>query len=155
MSGTPIVADDGGLSLLAAHSSIGIDSNVFVYLFESSGSMGRAAAVAVDALSGRKPVFASIGLLEVLGGPARVDDRALMERYVDEIRSIDGMRIVDLDADIAFAAASERARTGMTLGDAIHVASARLAGATAFLTNDTRIRPAFGLDVIPLSAFVD
>jgi predicted nucleic acid-binding protein len=148
-----VVAEDG-LARLAGHSSVGIDSNVFVYLFESSGSIGQAASKAVDALSGRKLVFASIGLLEVLGGPARVDDRALMERYVDEIRSIDGITIVDLDPDIAFAAASERARTGMTLGDAIHIATARLTGATAFLTNDTRIRPAFGLEVIPLAEFV-
>ncbi len=63
-------------------------------------------------LSGRRIVFASIGLLEVLGGPARVDDRALMERYADEIRSIDGLRVVDLDPDIAFAAASERPGPG-------------------------------------------
>jgi uncharacterized protein len=149
------VADEHGLARLAAHPSVGIDSNVFVYLFESSGPLGQAAGVAVDSLSGRGPVFASLGLLEVLGGPAQADDRALMERYVDEIRSIDGMRIVDLDADIAFAAASERARTGMSLGDAIHVATARSAGATAFLTNDARIRPAFGLEVIHLADLID
>jgi uncharacterized protein len=155
MSGTTNVAAELGRGPLADHAAVGVDSNVFVYLFESSGPLGRAAEAAVDALVGRRVIFASVGLLEVLGGPARADHPALMERYVDEIRSMDGIRIVDLGPDIAFAAALSRARSGMTLGDAIHVATARAAGATAFITNDARIRAADGLQIIPLSAFAD
>jgi predicted nucleic acid-binding protein len=138
---------------LAGHSVVALDSNVFVYLFESSGPLSEAAAAAVDAVNGRRVIFASVGLTEVLGGPARGGDRALMERYVDEIRSIDGLRVVDFDAEIAFSAAVERGRSGGTLGDAIHVATARASGATALVTNDRRIRSSPGLEVIPLSAF--
>ena len=148
------MAADAGHSILAGHAVVGLDSNVFVYLFESSGPLGRAAEAVVDALVGRRIVFASVGLLEVLGGPARVDHAALMERYVDEIRSMDGIRIIDLDPDIAFAAALTRARDRVTLGDAIHVATAIAAGATAFITNDTRIRSTAGLEIIQLSEFV-
>lgn len=138
---------------LAGHSTVALDSNVFVYLFESSGPLSEAAAAAVDAVNGRRVIFASVGLVEVLGGPARGGDRALMERYVDEIRSVDGLVVIDLDADIAFAAAVERGRSGETLGDAIHVATARASGASALITNDRRLRSSPGLEVIPLTKF--
>jgi predicted nucleic acid-binding protein len=147
------VVSEPGTGPLAGHATVGVDSNVFVYLFESSGPIGQAAAAAVDALTGRRVIFATVGLLEVLGGPARAGDAALMERYVDEIRSLDGMKIVDLDADIAFSAALHRGRAAMSLGDAIHVATARASGATAFITNDRGLRPITGLEIIPLSAF--
>jgi len=147
------VAGETGTGPLGTHTTVGVDSNVFVYLFESSGPSGRAAAAAMDALVGRRVIFATVGLLEVLGGPARAGDAALMERYVDEIRSLDGMKVVDLDADIAFAAAVHRGRAAMSLGDAIHLATARASGATAFITNDHGLRPITGLEIIPLTAF--
>ena len=147
------MAGEPGTGPLGAHMTVGVDSNVFVYLFESSGPSGRAAAAALDALVGRRIIFATVGLLEVLGGPARAGDAALMERYVDEIRSLDGMKIVDLDADIAFTAAVHRGRAAMSLGDAIHVATARASGATAFITNDRALRPIPGLEIVPLAAF--
>jgi predicted nucleic acid-binding protein len=142
-----------GLQRLARHRSVGLDSNVFVYLFETAGPEADAAAAVVDALSSHAVTFASIGVVEVLGGPARAGDQALMERYLDEIRSMDGLRIVPLDDDIAFRSALERARGRMTLGDAIHLATARSAGATAFVTNDNRLRSSSGLEIIQLSAF--
>jgi predicted nucleic acid-binding protein len=153
MNGTRSVAAEAGPGPLGGHTTVGIDSNVFVYLFESSGPSGRAAGSALDALMGRTLIFATVGLVEVLGGPARAGDAALMERYLDEIRSLDGMTIVDLDADIAFAAAVHRGRAAMSLGDAIHVATARASGATAFITNDRGLRPITGLEIIPLTAF--
>jgi predicted nucleic acid-binding protein len=142
-----------GLQRLARHRSVGLDSNVFVYLFETAGAEADAASAVVDALSSHTVTFASIGVVEVLSGPARAGDQALMERYLDEIRSMDGLRIVPLDDDIAFRSALERARGRMTVGDAIHLATARSAGATAFVTNDNRLRSSSGLEIIQLSAF--
>ena len=142
-----------GLDRLAQHAVVGVDSNVFVYLFESSGLLATAAAAAIDGFGDRRVIFASVGVVEVLGGPARANDRALMERYLDEIRSLDGIRIIPLDEDIAFASAAQRGRSGVTLGDAIHLATARAAGATAFITNDARIRSTDDLEVIQLAAF--
>jgi predicted nucleic acid-binding protein len=142
-----------GLQQLARHRTVGLDSNVFVYLFETAGPQADAASAVVDAVSRHNVIFASIGVVEVLGGPARSGDQALMERYLDEIKSMDGLRIVPLDDEIGFSSALERARGRLTLGDAIHLATARAAGATAFVTNDDRLRSNPGLEIIPLSAF--
>ena len=60
------------------------------------------------------------------------------------------MHVVPTTLEIAAEAGFVRGRTGMTLADSIHVATARAAGATALLTNDHRIRPTTQLDVVQL-----
>jgi len=47
-------------------------------------------------------------------------------------------------------AAILRGSTPLSTADAIHLATARLAGATAFVTNDRRIRSTPGLEVLYL-----
>ena len=76
-------------------------------------------------------------------------DAGVFERTADEIRSI-GITLVPLTATVAEDAAWLRGHGGLELADAIHVASARAAGATAFITNDHRIRPRPNLDVFYL-----
>ena len=74
----------------------------------------------------------------------------LFERYADELQAIPGLRIVPLDDETAIDAAWGRSGD-RDLGDAVHVATARRAGATCFVTNDTRIRGRSGVEVILLS----
>ncbi|HEX9737803.1 MAG TPA: PIN domain-containing protein, partial [Candidatus Limnocylindria bacterium] len=91
---------------------------------------------------------------EILSGPARDGDLGRLERTNDEIRAISGLTIVALGPDVAVDAAVIRGVRGMTLPDAIHLASARAAGATAFVTNDRRIRGSAKLEVIYLDDLV-
>jgi predicted nucleic acid-binding protein len=58
---------------------------------------------------------------------------------------------VPLTADIAIDAGILRGLHGLSLPDAIHLATARQAGASAFITNDQRLRGLPKLDVIQLS----
>jgi len=95
-------------------------------------------------------VLASIGLTEVLARPASLGDTVTFERYEEEIRSVEHLRIVPLDAEIAIDAAWGRSG-GRALGDAIHMASARRAGAACFVTNDDRIRGRAGVRVVRLT----
>jgi predicted nucleic acid-binding protein len=127
---------------------VAIDSNVVIYLIAGDPARAEAAAAIVDAVAlGRTGgVLSSAGLSEVLVGPARNHDGASFERIAATIRDL-GFHIVPLDAGGAEDAAWIRGRTGMSLPDAIHIACARAAGATLFVTNDRGFGSGLGLEV--------
>lgn len=135
-----------------AHAHVGLDSNVFVYLFETSGPLADLAGEVIDRIDegALKGTVSTLLIAEVTGGPARSGDLELMERYASEIGGVSNLAVLPVDEDIALAGAALKGRDGMTLTDALHLASARAAGATAFVTNDRRIRSRPGLEVIYL-----
>jgi predicted nucleic acid-binding protein len=135
------------------HRRIGLDTNVLVYLLEDIAPFGASTKAIMDAVeAGRvSAVLASIGLAELVTGPAATGDGALVERYADELRSMAGLRIEPLSADIALDAAIIRGSRRIGLADAIHMATARGAGATAFVTNDRSLRGTTKLEVVYLS----
>lgn len=63
------------------------------------------------------------------------------------------LRIVGLDAETAIDAAWGRSGH-RDLGDAIHIATARRAGATCLVTNDSRVRGRAGVEVVSLADIV-
>lgn len=138
--------------LLERHRVVAIDSNVLIYLFEGTGGLADAAQALVDGIDegGASGILATVGLTEVLTRPATLGDGALFERYAEELRTIPNLRIVPLDAELAVDAAWGRAGE-RDLGDAIHVATARHAGATCFVTNDRRVRGRSGIEIVLLS----
>ena len=135
-------------SLMQVHRKIAIDSNVLIYVLDGHERFGRQAAAVIDSIdaSGVTGSMATFGEMEVLAGHARDGDAARFERVADEIRSI-GLELIPLDSSVAADAAWLRGAGGLKPGDAIHVASAKSAGATVIVTNDDRIRPRQGLDV--------
>jgi len=140
---------------LSGHRRVALDSNVLIYLAEDAASRGAAAGRVVLALVQLdvEVVFATIGLAEVLTGPARAGDVVGFESLADALRDL-GLRMVDLDVAISEDAAWLRGRAQLDLVDAIHLASARAAGATLFVTNDRRIRPLPQLEVVYLDDLV-
>jgi predicted nucleic acid-binding protein len=136
--------------LLAAHSRIGVDSGVFIYLLEGTAREADLAGSLVDAISAgsASATLAMLGLAEILTGPARGQDIALAERYADELLSLDGLLLPEMDSKLALEAALLRGSAPqLTLRDAVHLASARLQRATVFVTNDRRLRPITGLEI--------
>jgi PIN domain nuclease of toxin-antitoxin system len=77
-------------------------------------------------------------------------DGALFERSVSEPQSIAGLRIVALDTETAIDAAWGRSGD-RDLGDAAHLATARRAGASCLVANDTRVRGRSGVEGILLA----
>ncbi len=142
-------------TLLSSHLALGLDSNVLIYLLEDAGTHADLAGVIIDAVEDRRVdgVLASVGVAEILAGPARAPEVDRFERTADELGSM-AMRIVPLTAEIASDAAWLREAGELGLADAVHLASARAAGATAFVTNDRRIRPLPGLEVVYLDDLV-
>jgi predicted nucleic acid-binding protein len=142
--------------LCSRHRRIAFDANVFIYLFEGSGALSLAAASILDAISaGRSTgIAAAIALSELIVGPVRAGDETMGERYLEAIRSIEHLHVVPATAEIAADAGVVRGRTGLTLADALHVATARAAGATVLVTNDRRLRSMPQLDVVQLADLV-
>ena len=138
-------------TLIGEHPRIALDANVLIYLIDDAEPLGSLAGAVVDAIGpgGLRASMATIGQVEILAGPARSGDAVAFERTADEIRSV-GLDILPLTADIAEDAAWIRGQGPLGLADAIHVASARAAGATALITNDRRIRSRPGLDIYHL-----
>jgi predicted nucleic acid-binding protein len=139
--------------IFANHERIGIDSNVLIYLLEGSGRLADAAGELVDGIAAdlAEGVLSTLALAEICAGPAGAGEPALMERYADELRSLENVRLLPLSAEIAVDAAALRGSSGMSLADAIHVVSAVNSGATAFVTNDRRIKSTPQLAVVYLS----
>jgi predicted nucleic acid-binding protein len=133
------------------HRRVAVDSNVLICLLEDDPVRGETAAALVDAVAGGalEGVIASLALVEVLAGAARADDGARFEQAAATLRDL-GFIVADLDADAAEEAAWLRGRTGLSLPDAVHLACASAAGATAFVTNDQRLRDRPSLEVVLL-----
>ena len=142
--------------LCSTHRRIAFDANVFIYLFEGSGALSQAAASVLDAVSAGRAtgIAATIALSEVIVGPVRAGDETMAERYLDAIRSIEHLDVVPATAEIAADAGFTRGRKGLTLADALHVATARAAGASVLVTNDRRLRSMPKLAVVQLSDLV-
>ena len=140
---------------LAGHRRIGLDSNILIYLLETSGPLADAAARIVDAIDAgtTEAVLSTVGLIEILAGPANAGDAAAFELTADALRDL-LIRVVSLDRATAEDAAWIRGSLGIGLEDAVHLASARNAGATAFVTNDRRLRSIPRLEVVYLDDLV-
>lgn len=138
--------------LTERHRRVALDSNVVVYLLEAVepwAPMVRSLLNAIEA--GRLVgVMSAVGLAEICAGPSRLGDLALVERYAEALGSIPGLRIQPVTADIAVDAAVIRGMRVIGLPDAMHLASARAAGATAFITNDRTLRGSPRLAVVYL-----
>ena len=138
--------------LMARYRVIALDSNALIYLIEDAALADTVEALLNMIEDGRiRGAFSSVGLAEVLVKPGQVGDAARFEAYAAELQSAQNLRITVVDAETAIDAAWIRGQSGIGLTDALHLACARAAGATAFITNDRRLQSRPGLDVIQLS----
>jgi predicted nucleic acid-binding protein len=142
-------------SLLRRHERVGIDTSLFIYHFEAQSTFSSAAARALDLLtSGRASGITSVlTLTELLVRPLQLNRPGLASRYEARIRAIPNLSVVDVDDDVARLAARLRSRHQVRTADAVHVASALQHDATAFITNDVRLRRIDELEIVLLSEF--
>jgi len=93
----------------------------------------------------------ALSLLEVLVGPTKKGDAALVATYDGLLHSPD-MDLVPIDELILREAVRLRAAVGgLRTPDALHAATGLLHSATIFITNDSKFRKVPGLPVTVLS----
>jgi predicted nucleic acid-binding protein len=134
--------------LAARHPRVAIDADVLIYLLDGSEPRATLAAAVIDAADQGvfKGSVSALAVAEVLVGPARGGDAARFEETASELRDL-AIDIVPVSGAIAEDAAWLRGQRQLQLADALHVATARTV-ATAFVTNDRRIRSLANLEVL-------
>jgi predicted nucleic acid-binding protein len=140
--------------LRARHPRIAVDADVLIYLLDGSEPRAGLAGALIDAIDSGVIVgsMSALTLTEVLVGPARAGDAARFEQTAFELRDLD-LSVVPISTEIAEHAAWLRGREALQLADAVHVAAAQTV-ATAFVTNDRRIRSQPGLEVMYLDDLI-
>jgi predicted nucleic acid-binding protein len=131
---------------------VGLDTAPLIYYLEAHATY----LPVVDpffeavALGNIEIVTSTVTLIEVLTLPLRQGNSALAAQYRQLLLTTQGLSMYPVSAAIAEEAARLRAEYNLRTPDAIQIATTRTAGATAFLTNDTRLAVVADLQVLLL-----
>ncbi len=96
-----------------------------------------------------------ITLLEVLVHPMRANEHQLVEEYQNILCNSPSIDIIDLTIETAIKAAALRAKYGLKTPDSIQVATALMATANYFLTNDIRLKSINEIEILILDQIVN
>ncbi len=144
------------LEAVRPHARFGLDTSVFIYHIEGFAPFsGGASQVLQHAGHAATGITSVLTLTELLVKPLQSGRRGLAARYETLVRMTPNLILADVDAGIARQAAVLRARYRLRTADAIQVAACLAHGATAFVTNDIRLRRIDELAVIVLADYVD
>ena len=132
---------------------VGLDTMVFIYAFEEHPAYLALLRNFFGALEKGEieAVTSTISITECLVQPYRKKDFSLAAHYMVLFRNFPHLSIIAMTDDIAERAAFLRARYNLKTPDAIHVATALVSGARAFLTNDETIPAVEGIDILVLA----
>jgi len=120
---------------------IAIDTNLFIYVFEQSQKFGEISKKILGHVEeGRFLAVASaITLAEILVKPIREGNSSLAKQYKLLFTHFPNLSIVPVDNYVAEQAAYLRGMYRIKTSDALIVASAIMAEAELFITNDERL----------------
>jgi predicted nucleic acid-binding protein len=116
------------------------DTNLFIYLFEGTGALGKRVRDLRRAMVARgdQLLTSTLTLGEVLVKPIEQGDQELVGMYEDAITRTSVM--IPLDVKAAKTYAALRSDRTLRAPDAIQLACAAAAGVDLFITNDTRLQ---------------
>ncbi len=126
-----------------------LDANIFIYSVEAESSSPLRPAL--DALFGAADdgdcvfVTSELTLAELLPLPIRLGREDRVALYLEMFSPASPIEARPVSRPVIESAARLRARSGLRLPDALHVAAALEAGCGTFVTNDLRLRPPEGL----------
>lgn len=144
------------LEAVRPHARFGLDTSVFIYHIEAFSPFSGAASQVLQHVGHAATGITSVlTLTELLVKPLQSGRRGLAARFEALVRVTPNLILADVDVGIARQAAVLRARYRLRTADAIQVAACLAHGATAFVTNDIRLRRIDELDVIVLVDYVD
>jgi predicted nucleic acid-binding protein len=126
---------------LSAHTIIGVDTAAFIYLWEQHPRYELLAKTLFLYL--KKPqiygVTSIITLIEATVQPQRQGRLDLVRSYERALLHSQQVRMLPVDTALARRAVTVRSQYDIRIPDALQVAAALEAGATAFVTNDHRL----------------
>lgn len=136
------------MSVVSEH-SVYLDTNAIIGIVELGERLtaGQKAFVGKMAAGAVEAVTSEVALAECLVKPIADRNAADVAAFMSFLSGEAQVAVEPVTRHVLLAAAEIRAETGMRLADAIHMATAKLAGAKRFVTNDRRIKPAEGVTI--------
>ncbi len=132
---------------------LALDTCIFIYAFERHPHYGAQARAVFRTLeTGACQGYASVlALGEILTGVKKMANTDLLLLYRDALTRFPGLTLMNADVAVMETMADLRAHYGLPTPDAIHLATALVGQAHAFVTNDLRLRQIKELEIIVLS----
>ena len=142
---------------LNAYEVIGLDAMSFIYHFEKKPHFGPITkALFAHIQAGKASAVISVLVAgEVLTGVKKAGNQEMILRYRHIFGEFPKLALHDADMRVVEKMSDLRAAYGLKTPDAIHVATALLNGAQAFVTNDTGLKRVKELDVLVLEDYVE
>jgi predicted nucleic acid-binding protein len=143
------------IDTLRTHHTIGLDTPVFVYHIEQSqrwaiGANRVLRAVANGNVGG---VTSVLTLLELSVKPLRLGRPEVADAYELVVWNIRNLVVAEIDARVSRIGAELRAKYWLRTADSLQVATCLAHGASAFVTNDRRLRRINEIEVLLLDDF--
>ena len=141
---------------LRRHALVGFDTTVFIYHFEGVAPHAGPAAVALFELArgSFQGVTSILTLMELVVRPLQFGRPDLATSYEFLVRNWPNLSTNDVDGPVARRAAHLRATHRVHAVDAVHIATCLQQGATAYVTNDRRLRRVTETDVLLLDDYL-
>lgn len=137
---------------------IGLATSVFIYFLEDNPKYGPLVQITMSGIEKGKwqGVTSTITLMEITVRPWQLGSEMAAREYEAILARFPNLSLVDVDRNVARAAAQLRARYNVPPPDALQVAASLAFGAKAFLTNDKRLaRLQELIDILVLDEFVE
>jgi len=143
---------------LAKAKVIGLDTPIFIYFLENNERYGPLAQLTLNGIEKGKwqGVTSTITLMEITVRPWQLGRESAAREYEAVLVHFPNLSVVDVDRNVARAAAQLRAKYNVSPPDALQVAASLSFGAKAFLTNDKRLsRLQELIDILVLDDFME
>ena len=148
---------EGFRRALRSYQVLGFDTMIFIYHFEDHPLFAPLTEPLFEAID-RGDLSAEVSVLlagEVLAGAKKAADNEILLRYRHIFSEFPNLTLHDADTRVMEKMSDLRAAYGLKTPDAIHVATALLHGAQAFVTNDAGLKRVNELDVLVLENYVE
>ena len=144
------------IEALQRHDKIGLDTSIFIYYLEDVDPYADLAEPVFDAIADGSfdGVTSMLTLMELTVQPLQAGQPDIADEYETRLLIYPNLSIQELTRQAMRRAAELRARYRLRAPDAIQIAACIDGGATAFLTNDTRLRRVTDLNIIILNDFI-
>ena len=127
---------------LAKHTQITLYSSIFIYHFEANPTYLPLTEVILTTIADGscQGIISTVSIMEVTVWPWKQNRGDVARQYELLLANFPNLTIMDVSRDVARKAAQLRALYNVRPADALLVATGLIAGATAWVSNDTQLR---------------
>lgn len=126
-----------------------VDSNIFIYLLDGSDDLRQRtlAKLAASEVEEAKLITSELTIAECTIAPLREKRKEIVEAFQALLYDSEIVELISVTHDVIVQSAEIAAELKLKLPDAIHVATAIVAGCDTFLSNDRGIRAPAGIEI--------